>query len=81
VDVIVDDTPAWFIVSAFDNVRRETARLSLQKLIQDGRNSSVAHRGGGDRRTQAEMDKHIMEVGKESGAGGHIGTLHDKLMQ
>src|SRR5205814_4887614 len=37
VDVIVDDTPGVVIVSAFDNVRREVARLSLQKLIQDGR--------------------------------------------
>ena len=37
VDVIVDDTPGVVIVSAFDNVRRETARLALTKLIQDGR--------------------------------------------
>src|SRR5437764_12017064 len=37
VDVIVDDTPGVVVVSAFDNVRRETARLALAKLIQDGR--------------------------------------------
>ena len=37
VDVIVDDTPGVVIVSAFDNIRRETARLALTKLIQDGR--------------------------------------------
>src|SRR5207245_3232633 len=37
VDVIVDDTPGVVIVSAFDNIRRETAKLALTKLIQDGR--------------------------------------------
>ena len=37
VDVIVDDTPGVVIVSAFDNIRREIARLALTKLIQDGR--------------------------------------------
>src|SRR5690606_11294418 len=36
VDVIVDDTPGVVVVSAFDNVRREIAKLSLAKLIQDG---------------------------------------------
>src|SRR4030095_2623512 len=37
VEVIVDDTPGIVIVSGFDNVRRETAKLALEKLIQDGR--------------------------------------------
>src|SRR5690606_35385675 len=37
VDVIVDDTPGVVVVSAFDNVRREIARLAMQKLIADGR--------------------------------------------
>jgi ribonuclease Y len=80
VDVIVDDTPGVVIVSAFDNVRRETARLSLQKLIQDGRihpsriEEVVAE-------TQAEMDKHIMEVGKKAVLESNIGSLHEKLTQ
>ena len=37
VDVIVDDTPGIVIVTGFDNIRREIAKLSLEKLIQDGR--------------------------------------------
>src|SRR3970282_1301628 len=37
VDVIIDDTPGVVIVSAFDTIRREVARLSLEKLIADGR--------------------------------------------
>ncbi|GIS62666.1 MAG: hypothetical protein CM1200mP2_48910 [Planctomycetaceae bacterium] len=39
VDVIVDDTPGVVVVSAFDKVRRETARLAFVKLIQDGRST------------------------------------------
>jgi ribonuclease Y len=80
VDVIVDDTPGVVIVSAFDNVRRETARLSLTKLIQDGR----IHPSRIEEvvtETQAEMEKHIMEVGKKALADANIGLLHDKLIQ
>ena len=68
-DVIVDDTPGVVIVSAFDNIRRETARLALTKLIQDGR----IHPSRIEevvKETQEEMEKHILEVGKTGGAGG-----------
>ena len=67
VDVIVDDTPGVVIVSAFDNIRRETARLALTKLIQDGR----IHPSRIEevvKETQEEMEKHILEVGKTGGA-------------
>ena len=80
VDVIVDDTPGVVIVSAFDNVRRETARLSLAKLIQDGRihptriEEVVAE-------TQKEMEKHIMEIGKAAVAEADVGPVHEKLVQ
>jgi ribonucrease Y len=80
VDVIVDDTPGVVIVSAFDNIRRETARLALTKLIQDGRihpsriEEVVAE-------TQAEMEKHILEVGKQAVQDANIGPLHEKLVQ
>lgn len=80
VDVIVDDTPGVVIVSAFDNVRRETARLALTKLIQDGRihpsriEEVVAE-------TQTEMDKHIMELGRQAVMDANVGLVHDKLVQ
>jgi ribonucrease Y len=79
VDVIVDDTPGVVIVSAFDNVRRETARLSLAKLIQDGRihptriEEVVAE-------TQKEMEKHIAELGKAAVAEADVGPVHEKLV-
>ncbi len=80
VDVIVDDTPGVVIVSAFDNVRRETARLALTKLIQDGR----IHPSRIEEvvtETQAEMEKHILEVGKQAVQDANIGLLHEKLVQ
>jgi ribonuclease Y len=80
VDVIVDDTPGVVIVSAFDNIRRETARLALQQLIQDGR----IHPSRIEevvKETQEEMEKHIMEVGRQAVMEANVGPLHDKLVQ
>jgi ribonuclease Y len=80
VDVIVDDTPGVVIVSAFDNIRRETARLALNKLIQDGR----IHPSRIEEvvtETQAEMDKHILEVGKQAVQEANIGLVNEKLVQ
>jgi ribonuclease Y len=80
VDVIVDDTPGVVIVSAFDNIRRETARLALTKLIQDGR----IHPSRIEevvKETQAEMEKHIAELGKTAVQEADIGNLHEKLVQ
>jgi ribonuclease Y len=79
VDVIVDDTPGVVIVSAFDNIRRETARLSLSKLIQDGR----IHPSRIEevvKETQEEMEKHIYETGKQATLDANIGHLHDKMI-
>ena len=79
VDVIVDDTPGVVIVSAFDNVRRETARLALAKLIQDGRihpsriEEVVAE-------TQAEMEKHIQELGTKAVLDADVPMPHEKLI-
>ncbi|MGL4555299.1 MAG: ribonuclease Y [Gemmataceae bacterium] len=80
VDVIVDDTPGVVVVSAFDNVRRETARIALTKLIQDGR----IHPSRIEEvvlETQAEMEKHIQELGRLAVEEANIGPLHEKLQQ
>jgi ribonucrease Y len=79
VDVIVDDTPGVVIVSAFDNVRRETAKLALAKLIQDGR----IHPSRIEevvKETQEEMDRHILEVGKHAVLEANVGPIHEKLV-
>jgi ribonuclease Y len=80
VDVIVDDTPGVVVVSAFDNVRRETARLALSKLIQDGR----IHPSRIEevvKETQLEMEKNILEVGKKAALDAGVGGVHEKLLQ
>jgi ribonuclease Y len=80
VDVIVDDTPGVVIVSAFDNVRRETARLALSKLIQDGRiHPSRIEEVVNE--TQKEMEKHVLDVGRQACQDANIGPLHEKLQQ
>lgn len=80
VDVIVDDTPGIVIVSAFDNIRRETAKLALTKLIQDGRIHPTRIEEV-VKETQEEMEKYIYEVGKQTVLDANIGVLHDKLIQ
>ncbi len=79
VDVIVDDTPGVVIVSAFDNIRRETAKLALTKLIQDGR----IHPSRIEevvKETQEEMERHILEVGKTACLEANVGLLHEKML-
>jgi ribonuclease Y len=79
VDVIVDDTPGVVIVSAFDAVRRETAKLALVKLIQDGRiHPTRIDEIVGE--TQKEMEIHIRRLGKEGAQEAGVGNLHDKLI-
>jgi ribonuclease Y len=65
VDVIIDDTPGVVVVSCFDPVRREIARVSLEKLVQDGRihpariEEVVAA-------TSKEVDEELLKMGKEA---------------
>lgn len=79
VDVIVDDTPGVVIISAFDNVRRETGKLALAKLIQDGR----IHPSRIEEiviETQKEMDDHIRRLGLEACEEAGIRGLHEKIV-
>jgi len=79
VDVIIDDTPGVVIVSAFDTVRREVARIALQKLIADGRihpariEEVVAE-------TQRELERHIQRVGQEACQEVNVHGLHERLV-
>jgi ribonuclease Y len=78
VDVIVDDTPGVVVVSAFDTVRREVAKLALKKLIQDGR---IHPQRIEDlvKETQKEMDAHIMKLGNDAADEADVPGLHEKL--
>jgi ribonucrease Y len=80
VDVIVDDTPGVVVVSAFDPVRREIARLSLEKLIQDGR-IHPARIEEVAAETEKEVSRRIVEEGRKACQEANIRGLHGKLSQ
>lgn len=79
VDVIVDDTPGIVIVTGFDNVRREIAKVSLEKLIQDGRIHPTRIEEI-VKETQEEMEHHIRQVGQAAAQEANVPGLHDKLL-
>ncbi|MFQ5495818.1 MAG: ribonuclease Y, partial [Phycisphaerae bacterium] len=79
VDVIVDDTPGVVLVSAFDPVRREVARRSLERLIQDGR----IHPGRIEElvaSVRSELSDELIESGKKAAVETNIGGLHRKQL-
>ncbi|MFB3892890.1 MAG: ribonuclease Y [Phycisphaerae bacterium] len=80
VDVIVDDTPGVVVVSAFDPVRREIARRSLEKLIQDGRihPTRIEEVVAG---IEKEVNKQITEYGKQALTEANIRSMHGKLVE
>ena len=79
VDVIIDDTPGVVIVSAFDTIRREVARISLNRLIADGRiHPSRIEEIVAD--TQKELDRHIQKLGQEAGQEVDVPELHDRII-
>jgi ribonuclease Y len=79
VDVIVDDTPGVVIVTGFDNIRREIAKLALEKLIQDGRIHPTRIEEL-VRETQEEMELHIHQLGVAAAQEANVPGLHDKLL-
>jgi ribonuclease Y len=79
VDVIIDDTPGVVIVSGFDPVRREVARMALNKLIADGRIHPTRIEELVTQ-TQSEMDQHIQKYGEEAVQESDVPRLHPKIV-
>lgn len=80
VDVIIDDTPEAVTLSCFDPVRREVARLSLEKLISDGR----IHPGRIEEvveKIKKELDEKIKEEGERAAFDSGVDTLHPELVK
>jgi ribonucrease Y len=78
IDFIVDDTPGAVILSGFDGVRREIARLTLEKLLQDGR-IHPARIEEAYYQARSEIENRITEVGEQAVLEANVGTLHPEL--
>jgi ribonuclease Y len=78
IDFIVDDTPGAVILSGFDGVRREIARLTLEKLLQDGR-IHPARIEEAYYQARSEIENRIIEVGEQAVLEANVGTLHPEL--
>jgi ribonuclease Y len=79
VDVIVDDTPGMVVVSGFNPVRREVARIAMERLIQDGRihpsriEELVAQ-------TKKEVNQKVLQLGKDASVEANVRGLSNKVL-
>ncbi len=80
VEIIVDDTPEAIILSCFDPVRREIARLSLHKLVTDGR-IHPARIEEVVKKTEKQLQQEIIDVGKRTVIDLGIHGLHPELIK
>jgi ribonuclease Y len=80
VDVIIDDTPQAVVLSSFDGIRREIAKLTLTKLIEDGR-IHPARIEEMYYQSKAEMDEHIRHAGEQAVFEANCGGIHEELVK
>jgi ribonuclease Y len=80
IDFIIDDTPGAVLLSGFDGVRREIARLTLEKLLQDGR-IHPARIEESFHQAKSEIDQHIVDVGEQAVFEANVGSVHPELVK
>jgi ribonuclease Y len=80
VNLIIDDTPEAVVLSCFDPVRREIARLTLEKLVQDGR-IHPARIEETFERSQREIDEQVKRAGEEAALEVGIADMHPEMLR
>jgi ribonuclease Y len=79
-EIVVDDTPEAIIISGYDPIRREIARLSLQKLTADGR-IHPARIEEVVKKTSKQLNDHLMEIGERTVIDMGISGMHPELVR
>ena len=80
VEFIIDDTPQAVVLSSFDGMRREIAKQTLLKLVEDGR----IHPSRIEEmfyQSKAEIEEHVRQAGEQAVFEANIGKLHDELVK
>jgi ribonuclease Y len=80
VDVIIDDTPQAVVLSSFDGIRREVAKLTLTKLIEDGR-IHPARIEEMYYQSKAEIEEHVRQAGEQAVFEANCGDFHEELVK
>ena len=80
IDFIIDDTPGAVLLSGFDGVRREIARLTLERLLQDGR-IHPARIEEAYLQSRSDIDQHVVEVGEQAVFEANVGSIHPELVK
>ncbi len=80
VDFIIDDTPHAVVLSSFDPLRREVARLTLDKLIEDGR-IHPARIEEMYYQSKSELEEHVRQAGEQAVFEANCGELHEELVK
>jgi ribonucrease Y len=80
VDVIVDDTPQAVVLSSFDPIRREIAKMTLLKLVEDGR-IQPARIEEMYYQSKAEIEEHILQAGEQAVFEANCGEFHEEIVK
>ena len=80
VDVIVDDTPQAVVLSSFDPIRREIAKITLLKLVEDGR-IQPARIEEMYYQSKAEIEEHIVQAGEQAVFEANCGEFHEEIVK
>ncbi len=80
VEIIIDDTPQAVVLSSFDGVRREVAKLTLVKLIEDGR-IHPARIEEMYYQSKSELEEHILHAGEQAVFEANCGDFHEEIVR